>query len=230
LSLLFVLPIWNSRNEQLVALVYQSMIPGPSSIWLCFWHFYHNSKTYNVYWVPVSHQNLKKEKSFWITFKTVNFARWTLFLKQCVECVLHPLFWLQKATHWFFKREQAYVAVSVRTKQEIAIECFNTNSKRCPCSLFFHRETQETRIGLRWCINQRFVNQILHCTLISHCYPTSKTYNVYWVLCLSTNLKRKKKEEVKYAWHCAFRKKTTEMAGRVVLWWPMLIGRWEKPT
>ena len=176
------------------------------------------------------HDNSENWKTSWNTFKTVNFALWTLFLKPCVGCSSYPLRQLQKATHWFFKREQAYVAVSVRTKQEIAIECFNTNSKRCPCSLFFHRETQETRIGLHWCINQRFVNQIVHCTLISHCYPTSKTYNVYWVLCLSTNLKRKKKEEVKYAWHCALCKITIEMAGYVVLCWPLLIGRWEKPT
>ena len=42
------------------------------------------------------------------------------------------------------------------TKQEIAIECFNTNSKRSPRPLFFRLETPETRIGLYWCINQRF--------------------------------------------------------------------------
>ena len=177
------------------------------------------------------HDNSENWKTSWNTFKTVNFALWTLFLKPCVGCSSYPLRQLQKATHWFFKREQAYVAVSVRTKQEIAIECFNTNSKRCPCSLFFHRETQETRIGLHWCINQRFVNHILHLTLISHCHHYYKTHTTcIEFLRLSTNLERKKKEEVKYAWHCAFRKKTTEMAGRVVLWWPLLIGRWEKPT
>ena len=43
------------------------------------------------------------------------------------------------------------------------------------------------------------------------------THNGIEFLCLSTNLERKKKEEVKYAWHCAFCKKTTEMASRVVL-------------
>ena len=176
------------------------------------------------------HDNSENWKTSWNTFKTVNFALWTLFLKPCVGCSSYPLHRLQQATHWFFKREQASFSFSVRTKQEIAIECFNTNSKRCPCSLFFHRETQETSSGLHWCINQRFRVQVPFDFVFDIFTTTTKTYNVYWVLCLSTNLKRKKKKEIKYAWHCAFRKKTTEMAGRVVLWWPMLIGRWEKPT
>ena len=106
------------------------------------------------------HDNSENWKTSWNTFKTVNFALWTLFLKPCVGCSSYPLRQLQKATHWFFKREQAYVAVSVRTKQEIAIECFNTNSKRCPCSLFFQFETPETSSWLHWCINQWFRVQV----------------------------------------------------------------------
>ena len=108
----------------------------------------------------------------------------------------------------------------------MAFQCFNTNSKRCPSPLFFQLETPETRIGLHWCINQRFVNQILYLTLISHCHHYQKTHTTcIEFLCLLTDLERKKKEEVKYAWHCALCKITIEMAGYVVLCWPLLIGR-----
>ena len=100
----------------------------------------------------------------------------------------------------------------------MAFQCFNTNSKRSPRPLFSQLETPETRIRLHWCINQRFVIQILHLTLISHCHLSYKTHTTcIEFLCLSTNLKRKKKEEIKYAWHCAFCKETTEMPDRVVL-------------
>ena len=113
----------------------------------------------------------------------------------------------------------------------MAFQCFNTNSKRCSFPLFFQRETPETSRGLHWCINQRFVNHILHLALISHCHHYYKTHTTcIEFLCLSTNLKRKKKEEIKYAWHCAFCKETTEMGCCIVLRWPLHVGRGEKPT
>ena len=151
-------------------------------------------------------------------------------MKQCVACILYPLLRPQKILIDSLNKQERVSPSLYGHYNTIAFQCCNTNSKRCPCSLFFHRETQETRIELHWCINQRFRVQVPFDFVFDIFTTTTKTYNVYWVLCLSTNLKRKRKEEIKYAWHCAFRKKTTEMAGRVVLWWPMLIGRWEKPT
>ena len=129
-------------------------------------------------------------------------------MKQCIACVPCPLFQLQLTPNWLSKRVQRVSLSLYGQYNTMAFQCFNTNSKRCPSPLFFQLETPETRIGLHWCINQRFVNQILYLTLISHCHHYHKTHTTcIEFLCLLTDLERKKKEEVKYAWHCAFCKK-----------------------
>ena len=84
---------------------------------------------------------------------------------------------------------------SKKQQLNVSIQIVNVVSR----PLFFQLETQETRICLHWCTNQRFVIQVLHLTSISHLPPYYKTHTTsIEFLCLSTNLEKRKKR-LKYA-------------------------------
>ena len=112
----------------------------------------------------------------------------------------------------------------------IAFQCFNTNSKRSLSPLFFHRETQKTRDRLHWCIDHWFLDPSilwLCLNIATHYYRTHAT--CIESLCQSKPTKKKKKR-FEWAKHCRFCAETREMTCCVMLWWPLLVGWWEKPA
>ena len=84
----------------------------------------------------------------------------------------------------------------------IVFQCFNTNSKRSLSPLFFHRETQQTRDRLHWCIDHWFSDSSILWLCLN--IATTTTGHMQRALnpCASQNLQRKRKRglsEVKIA-------------------------------
>ena len=112
----------------------------------------------------------------------------------------------------------------------IVFQCFNTNSKRSLSPLFFHRETQQTRDRMHWCIDHWFSDP----SILWPCsYFGTNDYKTHTTciecLCQSKPTKKKKKR-FEWAKKCRFCTETREMTCCVLLWWPLLVGWWEKPA
>jgi len=112
----------------------------------------------------------------------------------------------------------------------IVFQCFNTNSKRSLSPLFFHRETQQTRDRLHWYIDHWFSDPSILWLCSYFGTNDYKTHTTCIESLCQSKPKKKKKKRFEWAKDCRFCPETREMTCCVLLWWPLLVGRWEKPT